>query len=160
MVESYDSLIRRAVPRYDEIIERLIAYLPPRANRVLELGCGTGNLTLALSARYSTASLTLVDASPEMLSVTRQRLGREARLVESRFEDLPADLGTFDVVVANIVAATLQSIAHDLRARLVPGGTLVLAGIIAEKEAATLAAFRLGVTARDQRDDWVSLVLR
>lgn len=105
MVASYDSLIRRAVPRYDEMLERLLDYLPLEAERVLELGCGTGNLSLALADRYRTASLSLVDAAPEMLAVTRERLGHDAdrsRLIERRFEDLSADLGGFDLIVSSI----------------------------------------------------------
>ena len=46
MVGEYDSLIRRAVPRYDEMTARLLDYLPPSATSILELGCGTGNLTM------------------------------------------------------------------------------------------------------------------
>jgi len=42
MAESYDSLIRRAVPRYDEMTSRLLDYLPRDPQKVLELGCGTG----------------------------------------------------------------------------------------------------------------------
>ena len=38
MIESYDSLIARAVPRYHEMTHRLVEYLPARADRVLELG--------------------------------------------------------------------------------------------------------------------------
>lgn len=102
MVDSYDSLIRRAVPQYDDMQRRLLTYLPPTASRVLELGCGTGNLSVDLARRYPSAELTLIDASPEMLAVTRERLGREARLVESRFEDLPRNLGTFDLIVSSI----------------------------------------------------------
>src|SRR5712671_36129 len=60
MVESYDSLIRRAVPRYDEMTARLLDYTPREAESVLELGCGTGNLSLGLARRYPAASLTLV----------------------------------------------------------------------------------------------------
>src|SRR5438132_1488236 len=52
MVDRYDSLIRRAVPRYDEMHERLVECLPRAASRVLELGCGTGNLTRAVRERY------------------------------------------------------------------------------------------------------------
>lgn len=86
MVEEYDSLIRRAVPRYDEMIGRLIAYLPRRAERVLELGCGTGNLSVALPGRYPDAAITFVDAAPEMVAITRSRLEAVAPLVAERAE--------------------------------------------------------------------------
>src|SRR5688572_3616889 len=76
MVETYDSLIRRAVPRYDEMLERLIDYLPAQAGSILELGCGTGNLSLALAARYPGSDITFVDAAPEMLETTKARLER------------------------------------------------------------------------------------
>ena len=38
MVESYDSLIRRAVPRYDEMISTMLDYLPGKAERVHGIG--------------------------------------------------------------------------------------------------------------------------
>src|SRR5687767_10473233 len=113
MAESYDSLIRRCVPRYEEMSSRLIDYLAiavagPAAGagvawRILELGCGTGNLSLRLAQRFPNAQLTLVDAAPEMIELTRARLeaakpqldrlgGRGsfggARFITSRFEDL------------------------------------------------------------------------
>ena len=108
MVAEYDSLIRRAVPRYDEMIDRLIDYLPD-ATRIVELGCGTGNLSLQLTKRFPTASFTFVDASPEMLAVTRDRIAvprgdvaERSAFIEARFEelDLPAD--SFDLVVSSI----------------------------------------------------------
>jgi ribosomal protein L11 methyltransferase len=71
-------------------------------------------------------------------------------------------VGSFDVVLANIVAAVLQKIADDLVAHLSPGGRLVLAGIIATEEEATVAPFTelgLRAVARDQEGDWVSLEL-
>ena len=61
MTESYDSLIHRAVPRYDEMISRLLDYLPAHAQCVLELGSGTGNLSLRLAESLPAAALTLVD---------------------------------------------------------------------------------------------------
>ena len=70
--------------------------------------------------------------------------------------------GSFDVVLANIVAAVLQRIAPDLAAHLAPGGRLVVAGIIATEEGDTLAAFAaqdLHAVSRDQDGDWIALEL-
>jgi tRNA (cmo5U34)-methyltransferase len=113
MVESYDSLIRRAVPRYAEMTERLLDYLPApvasRAERILELGCGTGNLSLRLAARYPSATITLVDAAPEMIEITRTRLRQSdasavdrVTFITERFEDLKLPRATFDFITSCI----------------------------------------------------------
>lgn len=109
MSESYDSLIHRAVPRYDEMITRLLDYLPRDAQRVLELGCGTGNLSLRLSESFPRGSLTLVDGSAEMIALVRSRLdGSKSRssqrtaYVEARFEELDFPARSFDLVVSSI----------------------------------------------------------
>lgn len=109
MVESYDSLIHRAVPRYDEMIARLLDYLPTSARRVLELGSGTGNLSLLLADSLPRAELTLVDGSDEMIAVVRSRVEESASrstnritCVQSRFEDLDFPARSFDLVVSSI----------------------------------------------------------
>jgi tRNA (cmo5U34)-methyltransferase len=134
MVEAYDSLIRRAMPRYDEMLARLGEYLPDSAGRVLELGAGTGNLALALAARYPTAELVLVDAAPEMLAVTRARLermepgiGRRVRFYEARFEELVLEPASFDVMVSSISLHHVKdkgALYRALYAALAPGGRL------------------------------------
>lgn len=109
MVDSYDSLIRRAVPRYDEMVTRVIEHLPAEASEVLELGCGTGNLTLRLLARFPRARVTTVDAAPEMTEVTEAR-ARAAHVAErlttvtARFEDVErlVAAGSMDLVVSSL----------------------------------------------------------
>jgi ubiquinone/menaquinone biosynthesis C-methylase UbiE len=133
MVRSYDSLIRRAVPRYDEMTQRLIEYLPPTANHIIELGCGTGNLSLRLAQRYPSARLTIVDAAPEMIDLTRGRLksahpksAERAAFITSRFEDLALDPKSFDLATSCIslhhvrCKAALYKVLHGA---LRPGGT-------------------------------------
>ena len=109
MVESYDSLIRRAVPRYDEMVARVLDFVPPDARTLVELGCGTGNLSLELVAKYPRGALTFVDASPEMIAVTRSRVDQartsatpSVGFLVQRFEELDFRERTFDVVVSSI----------------------------------------------------------
>lgn len=133
MAASYDSLIRRAVPRYDEMLERLVDYLPSRATHILELGCGTGNLSLALADRYPEATLTFLDAAPEMLDVTRARLANthsdaiaRARFVRSVFEELDPGMGPFDLVTSSISLHHVrdkESLYRNIYATVAPGGT-------------------------------------
>ena len=67
---------------------------------------------------------------------------------------------TYDVVVANIIARVLISIADDLKAATTQGGMLLLSGIIEPKEAETRERFdALGfeLLERNQIEDWISL---
>lgn len=130
-VREYDSLILRAVPCYAEMLSRLVEYLPEQAASVLELGCGTGNYTVALAERYPDAELVLVDGSREMLDVTHERLGHPLRVrrIEARFEDVDLQPEWFDVVTSCIAVHHVQDKARlfrRLRRILRPGGALVL----------------------------------
>jgi tRNA (cmo5U34)-methyltransferase len=132
MAESYDSLIRRAVPRYDEMLSRLVDYLPGSASNVLELGCGTGNLSLALAERYPEAALTFLDAAPEMLATTHARLeaehtasARRARFVETSFEKIDSTFGSFDLVTSSISLHHVkdkESLYGNIYTLIRPGG--------------------------------------
>lgn len=123
----YDSLIRRAVPRYEEMTARLLDYLPAQAASILELGCGTGNLTLKLAARYLDAKLTLVDAAPQMLEVARARLGsRFASYSSSTFETMDFEPESFDLVTSTISLHHVRdkmALYRSLRRMIRPGGT-------------------------------------
>jgi trans-aconitate 2-methyltransferase len=133
MAEAYDSLIRRAVPRYAEMTERLVEYLPLQAARVLELGCGTGNLSLRLAARFPGAAITFVDASEEMVELTRARVSAShpqaaarGRFVVARFEELPTGMDAFDVVTSAISlhhVADKAALYRSIRGRMANGGT-------------------------------------
>lgn len=134
---TYDDLIRRTVPCYDTMTGRLVASLP-RARRVLELGCGTGNLSVLLARALPDASLTFVDGSPAMTAVTKARLaseapGVDASFVDARFEDLDDGGEPWDLAVASISLHHLPDPApfYGLLGRIVaPGGAFRMADAI------------------------------
>lgn len=133
MAESYDSLIRRCVPRYAEMTDRLLEYMPSHADSILELGCGTGNLSLRLAARYPDARITFVDGAPEMIELTKARLKQSqpttasrAQFITSRFEDLNLARQSFDVVTSCISLHHVKdklALYRKLAIALKPGGT-------------------------------------
>src|SRR5688572_25648162 len=75
--QEYNEFIVRVVPRYEEMMDRMLEYAPANARHVLELGTGTGNLSLRLAARWPDARFVFVDGAPEMLDVTRMRVGAQ-----------------------------------------------------------------------------------
>ena len=140
---------------------RALSALDLRGKRVADVGTGSAILAIA-AAKCGASAVIGVDVDPvatrEALENVR-RNGAAVTIGQGSAGDLP---GTYDVVIANIVAAVLVRIAGDLAAHLAPGGTLIVAGIIATEEEETRAAFEaqgLHVTGRDQDGDWVRLDL-
>jgi ubiquinone/menaquinone biosynthesis C-methylase UbiE len=76
-----------------ELILRLLQ--PKRGERVLDIGCGTGN-HLLLFYRMG-LDVTGLDASALMLDIARSRLGHKASLKGGRAEDLPFEDNEFDI---------------------------------------------------------------
>lgn len=99
-----------------------------RGRRVLDAGCGSGPLTLALRERG--AVVTGLDGSPAMIELARRRLGEDVPLhVADLAEPLPFSDGTFDDVVASLVLHYLEDWVAplaELRRVLRPGGRLLV----------------------------------
>jgi ubiquinone/menaquinone biosynthesis C-methylase UbiE len=105
--------------------------LPYMRGQVLELGCGTGNLQRALTARPDLWAAGL-DVSPQMLAITRRKLATAAQsgnLARAVAQALPFSSTSFDSIVATfpteyiIDTATLAELQRVLR----PGGRVVVA---------------------------------
>lgn len=102
---------------------------------LLDLGTGSGILAMAANLLGAGRILAL-DIDPEAVDVARENLvlNNMADRVECGTSPLEAITERFDIILANILAEELIRLAPFLSERLNSGGSLILSGILAEKE--------------------------
>jgi ribosomal protein L11 methyltransferase len=135
---------------------------PPRDLTVIDYGCGSGILAIAackLGARHVSG----VDTDPQALLATHDNA--EKNQVGGCLEAcLPAEFHSEPVplLLANILAGPLQSLAPHFAELVAPAGHIVLSGILAEQADSVIqhyqAAFDIQVVA--QEEEWVCLAGR
>jgi len=137
------------------VLARLEAIVEPATTTVLDLGCGSGVLTVA-AALLGAADVVAVDLDPAALRATADNAARNGVACTIHGDLAAVDGRRFDVVAANIGANTLI----DLEPALRPHDVVILAGFLAFREAEVRAAFAdRPLLHRDAEDDWVCLTL-
>ncbi len=126
-------------------------------DKVLDVGCGTGDLTLLAKKRSGSAGEVCgIDASPEMIDVARRKAVRQHLNIDFRvnvIERLPFPDGTFDVVLSSLMMHHLPS---DLKPKALaeirrvlrspdtvsgkPGGRLVIVDMRSQLETQKVTA--------------------
>jgi trans-aconitate 2-methyltransferase len=109
-------------------VRDLLSALPDiQARSVIDLGCGPGNSTELLAARFAGAVVSGIDSSPDMIAAARKRLP-QLRFAVAGIEAWD-DSGPFDVILANAVLQWVPDHAGLLPAlvsRLASGGGLAV----------------------------------
>jgi ribosomal protein L11 methyltransferase len=143
-------------PATQVALEALDRWLDPGAT-VLDLGTGSGILSVAASL-LGAGRILACDIDPAAALVARDRLRTEGiptRVFAGSVRSIGS--GQLDLVVANINAPTLVSLAPEIRRALKPGGRVLLSGFAVRQLDRVREAFG---PERDQlrRGHWVALV--
>lgn len=140
-----------------------------------DIGTGTGLLAFAALALWPRSLATASDIDPVCLGVVKDNAsangvaigaGRgELTMLEAAgmAHPLLATRGPYDLLIANILAGPLVELAEDFSAAVVPGGNLLLAGLLATQERDVRRAYRSAgfrLAARTVEGDWSILWLR
>jgi ribosomal protein L11 methyltransferase len=135
---------------------------------VLDVGTGSGILAMAAVCLGAQSSLG-IDNDPEAVrsageNVAANHLSNVVQISGLRLDQVNE---RFPVVVANILAPTLISLAHNLIACLLPAGSLIVSGLMKGEDREVVEALssaartsrraRLATVHECERADWVAL---
>ncbi len=131
-------------------------------NTVLDYGCGSGILAL-VAKKLGAAHVVGVDIDPQALEAARYNSERNHCEIDYYLPDAFAQAyaahQTFDIVVANILASPLKLMAPMLCARVAPGGSLVLSGVLERQTDEVIAAYAPSIQLQvyKEHDGWIAL---
>ena len=127
--------------------------------RVLDYGCGSGILAIG-AAKHGALDIDAVDIDEAAVESTVQNAQANAVNLKAGLPDLVS--GSYQTVLANILATPLKVLAPLLWSRVAPGGALVLAGILERQcEELKLAyAPYCELTVSDQQEGWILMTAR
>lgn len=139
-------------------LEDLAARRP--LGRTLDLGSGTALLAIA-AGRLGAGPVFASDLDPEATISSRHH----ARINGVRLGVVRADggrglrAGSFDLVLANLMALLLVDRSTEIRSLLAPGGALVVSGLVVDDLPFVREAFAACGTPAERRDgEWGALV--
>lgn len=108
----FDQLMQKIMPDYHFFQKALVENLPfdvTDAFRVIDLGCGTGNLGKMILERFPRSEVVCVDFSADMLKAAEQKIGKErAKFMQCDFYQLEFP-GKFDAVVSSLALHHLRT---------------------------------------------------
>jgi ribosomal protein L11 methyltransferase len=133
-------------------------------DRVLDVGCGTGILSV-LAIKCGASEAIALDIDEHALEKTHETAiinGVFIEVVKSDFLSELSERESFDLIIANMIAELLERFAGDLKRFLRKNGSIVLSGIYKEKIRSISKLVDKDFTIDDIEEDgdWKALLLR
>lgn len=146
----------------DLLIDRGIAPV-----RVADIGCGTAVLAMAASRVFPEAEVIASDIDAVAVEVAEANLAANGmagavECVEAAGFDHERLSGGFDLIFANILKGPLIGLAPDMARAAVPGGHVILSGILNEQADEVVGIYResgFNLVNREEIVDWTTLIL-
>jgi ribosomal protein L11 methyltransferase len=140
---------------------------------IVDVGTGTGLLAFAAISLWPKAKCIATDIDPVAIDVARDnaainhvRIGHGPGelllgVADGMDSALLAARAPFDLIIANILAGPLIELAPDFAKALMPGGAIILAGLLDTQADAVIAAYKkLGLKGADRGSgEWPVVVL-
>lgn len=104
--KEFDKTILKLIPMYSEMINSMISAIPFEISdkfKVLDLGCGTGNVTKAVKERFPMSKISCIDIAENMIQMAKIKLEGYSD-IEYYTEDFSEFnfKGAYDVVVSSL----------------------------------------------------------
>ena len=134
---TYDRDRSRLIPGCDRIYSRALELIPANAKSIVDLGAGSGLLTILLRQRFPTAHIHLIDFSAPMLALAKQRLGDDPNLTFTQANYVTAFLPQQQCAIVSSLSihhlddADKRAVYRRSHNALAPGGVFVNADHIA-----------------------------
>jgi len=134
-----------------------------KVERFVDLGCGSGILSIAATLLWPAARGLALDVDPEAVATAGENLAlNRITTVATRVGSIADVAPGADLVLANIEASVLVPMAPEFPARVALDGALILSGLLTSDVDAVTRAYRdVGFTidARRDEDEWAALRL-
>ena len=135
--------------------------------RVLDVGCGSGILSVCAS-KLGASFCAAYDIDPVAVRVAEENAREDGVTnmicgVSDLLASVDTSGGLYDFAVANIVADIIIRLSPDIGDYLLPGGRLVVSGIITERAPevrAALAANGFEIIREAAENDWLAILCR
>ncbi|KAF0221244.1 MAG: ribosomal protein L11 [Geobacteraceae bacterium] len=132
-----------------ESLERIFFFEHPfdkpgqrQPETILDVGTGSGILSIA-AVKFGATRVVAIDIDPGAVAVAQENLALNRIEGDVTVATLPLEevAGSFDIVLANILAEELVRLGPELVQRVRAGGILILSGILTEKEEFVMGGF-------------------
>jgi ribosomal protein L11 methyltransferase len=133
--------------------------------RVLDLGTGSGVLAMGAAVLWPAAQIRAVDIDRPSVAVARENAEINGLALHISFGEsngFAGVRGTFDLILANILAEPLIELAPALARHLAPGGIAILSGLLSKQSREVVGAYEAaGLRLAESRTygDWDTLAL-